>query len=409
MLDYLVSFEIPHSVPNNKVKELLLDLISRYKVVFISQNNRSGYIIIPEYDGAGKDIDEQLEDYNDNNTHWYSKDKKKIKVLQFDYRPSQAATQLYDDLEKGNILNIRGSKKDEATTILKDILPDKDWDKFNLKSISDKKFVMGEFEKEEEKEEDEEIKSESEHMSKSESNTSSSKYMSKSESNDNTPPEDDGARMRLEALKKNNRLNAFKEEHNLKSNFTMKLYDKYVNHPEDIPETYKKKARGRKKRSDEDNESIKNEPVKNESMKNEPVKNESIKNEPVKNESIESPKSIEDAIKALRASINKELDKAKQKELIDELNKKIKERDEQIKSLAQEVKDGKLKLENVYKGWRNKVKTLISEVKEEVKEKKEKIKKVVVKKIEDEFDKLDMSLNDKMDKLMNETINDLFG
>ena len=399
MLDYLVSFEIPHSVPNNKVKELLLDLISRYKVVFISQNNRSGYIIIPEYDGAGKDIDEQLEDYNDNNTHWYSKDKKKIKVLQFDYRPSQAATQLYDDLEKGNILNIRGSKKDEATTILKDILPDKDWDKFNLKSISDKKFVMGEFEKEEEKEEDEEIKSESEHMSKSESNTSSSKYMSKSESNDNTPPEDDGARMRLEALKKNNRLNAFKEEHNLKSNFTMKLYDKYVNHPEDIPETYKKKARGRKKRSDEDNESIKNEPVKNESMKNEPVKNESI----------ESPKSIEDAIKALRASINKELDKAKQKELIDELNKKIKERDEQIKSLAQEVKDGKLKLENVYKGWRNKVKTLISEVKEEVKEKKEKIKKVVVKKIEDEFDKLDMSLNDKMDKLMNETINDLFG
>ena len=399
MLDYLVSFEIPHSVPNNKVKELLLDLISRYKVVFISQNNRSGYIIIPEYDGAGKDIDEQLEDYNDNNTHWYSKDKKKIKVLQFDYRPSQAATQLYDDLEKGNILNIRGSKKDEATTILKDILPDKDWDKFNLKSISDKKFVMGEFEKEEEKEEDEEIKSESEHMSKSESNTSSSKYMSKSESNDNTPPEDDGARMRLEALKKNNRLNAFKEEHNLKSNFTMKLYDKYVNHPEDIPETYKKKARGRKKRSDEDNES----------MKNEPVKNESMKNEPVKNESIESPKSIEDAIKALRASINKELDKAKQKELIDELNKKIKERDEQIKSLAQEVKDGKLKLENVYKGWRNKVKTLISEVKEEVKEKKEKIKKVVVKKIEDEFDKLDMSLNDKMDKLMNETINDLFG
>ena len=376
MLDYLVSFEIPHSVPNNKVKELLLDLISRYKVVFISQNNRSGYIIIPEYDGAGKDIDEQLEDYNDNNTHWYSKDKKKIKVLQFDYRPSQAATQLYDDLEKGNILNIRGSKKDEATTILKDILPDKDWDKFNLKSISDKKFVMGEFEKEEEKEEDEEIKSESEHMSKS-------------ESNDNTPPEDDGARMRLEALKKNNRLNAFKEEHNLKSNFTMKLYDKYVNHPEDIPETYKKKARGRKKRSDEDNESM--------------------KNEPVKNESIESPKSIEDAIKALRASINKELDKAKQKELIDELNKKIKERDEQIKSLAQEVKDGKLKLENVYKGWRNKVKTLISEVKEEVKEKKEKIKKVVVKKIEDEFDKLDMSLNDKMDKLMNETINDLFG
>ena len=103
------------------------------------------------------------------------------------------------------------------------------------------------------------------------------------------------------------------------------------------------------------------------------------------------------------------MDKAKQKELIDELNKKIKERDEQIKSLAQEVKDGKLKLENVYKGWRNKVKTLISEVKEEVKEKKEKIKKVVVKKIEDEFDKLDMSLNDKMDKLMNETINDLFG
>ena len=134
-----------------------------------------------------------------------------------------------------------------------------------------------------------------------------------------------------------------------------------------------------------------------------------MKNEPVKNESIESPKSIEDAIKALRASINKELDKAKQKELIDELNKKIKERDEQIKSLAQEVKDGKLKLENVYKGWRNKVKALISEVKEEVKEKKEKIKKVVVKKIEDEFDKLDMSLNDKMDKLMNETINDLFG
>ena len=381
MLDYLVSFEIPHSVPNNKVKDLLLDLISRYKVVFISQNNRSGYIIIPEYDGAGKDLDEQLEDYNDNHTQWYDKDRRKMKVLHFDYRPSQAATQLYDDLEKGNILNIRGSKKDEATTILKDILPDKDWDKFNLKSISDKGFVMGEFEKEEEMEEDEE-------MTKS-SNTSSSEYMSKSESNDNTPPEDDGARMRLEALKKNNRLNAFKEEHNLKSNFTMKLYDKYVNHPEDIPETYKKKARGRKKRSDEDNEPV--------------------KNEPVKNESIESPKSIEDAIKALRASINKELDKAKQKELIDELNKKIKERDEQIKSLAQEVKDGKLKLENVYKGWRNKVKALISEVKEEVKEKKEKIKKVVVKKIEDEFDKLDMSLNDKMDKLMNETINDLFG
>ena len=391
MLDYLVSFEIPHSVPNNKVKDLLLDLISRYKVVFISQNNRSGYIIIPEYDGAGKDLDEQLEDYNDNHTQWYDKDRRKMKVLHFDYRPSQAATQLYDDLEKGNILNIRGSKKDEATTILKDILPDKDWDKFNLKSISDKGFVMGEFEKEEEMEEDEE-------MTKS-SNTSSSEYMSKSESNDNTPPEDDGARMRLEALKKNNRLNAFKEEHNLKSNFTMKLYDKYVNHPEDIPETYKKKARGRKKRSDEDNEPV----------KNEPVKNEPVKNEPVKNESIESPKSIEDAIKALRASINKELDKAKQKELIDELNKKIKERDEQIKSLAQEVKDGKLKLENVYKGWRNKVKALISEVKEEVKEKKEKIKKVVVKKIEDEFDKLDMSLNDKMDKLMNETINDLFG
>ena len=385
MLDYLVSFEIPHSVPNNKVKDLLMDLISRYKVVFISQNNRSGYIIIPEYDGAGKDLDEQLENYNDNNTQWYNKDRRKMKVLHFDYRPSQAATQLYDDLEKGNILNIRGSKKDEATTILKDILPDKDWDKFNLKSISDKKFVMGEFEKEEEMEEDEEM-------------TKSSEYMSKSE------PEDDGARMRLEALKKNNRLNAFKEEHNLKSNFTMKLYDKYVNHPEDIPETYKKKARGRKKRSDEDNE-----PVKNESMKNESMKNEPVKNEPVKNESIESPKSIEDAIKALRASINKELDKAKQKELIDELNKKIKERDEQIKSLAQEVKDGKLKLENVYKGWRNKVKTLISEVKEEVKEKKEKIKKVVVKKIEDEFDKLDMSLNDKMDKLMNETINDLFG